>query len=147
MTPEEAERLSALHEKAMRGAGNAWTAADFLAFAESPGAMILTRENALLAGRVAGPEAEIAALAVHPDARRQGLARALIADFLAAAFEAGAQEAFLEVAESARAARALYRATGWREAGLRRAYYRRADGRREDALVLARGAFNGDENT
>jgi ribosomal-protein-alanine N-acetyltransferase len=84
---------------------------------------------------VMGPEAEIADLAVAPEARRLGIGRALLARVLAELGEAGARTVYLEVRESNLAARTLYEADGFESVGRRRGYYRHPV---EDALVLMR---------
>jgi len=84
---------------------------------------------------VLGPEAEIADLAVAPEARRLGVGRALLERVLGELVEAGARTVFLEVRESNQAARALYEASGFDSIGRRRGYYRHPV---EDALVLKR---------
>ncbi len=73
-------------------------------------------------------------LAVVPEARRRGVARALLEDLLERAGAAGAVSLTLEVRVSNFAAQALYRAFGFRLAGLRRGYYRDTG---EDALIMA----------
>ena len=72
-------------------------------------------------------------LAVIPEARRRGVARALVADLLARAGALGATAVTLEVRVSNFAAQALYRAHGFRLAGLRSRYYRETG---EDALIM-----------
>ena len=84
---------------------------------------------------VVGLEAEIADLAVAPEARRIGIGRALLDRALAELGEAGARTVFLEVRESNHAARALYESNGFESIGRRRGYYRHPV---EDALVLKR---------
>jgi len=84
--------------------------------------------------RRAVDEAEILTLAVLPDARRRGVARALMSAALTMAEADGAEVMFLEVGRRNTAARALYAALGFVAAGERRGYY--ADG--EDALLLQR---------
>jgi ribosomal-protein-alanine N-acetyltransferase len=84
---------------------------------------------------VVGPEAEIADLAVAPDARRRGIGRALLERVSAELIERGVRALFLEVRESNRAARTLYEANGFHSVGRRRGYYRQPV---EDALVLKR---------
>ncbi|MEM6619932.1 MAG: GNAT family N-acetyltransferase [Pseudomonadota bacterium] len=86
--------------------------------------------------RSAGPEAEILTLAVAPDARRQGIARALLALGETQARARGVAEMFLEVAQDNHPALALYRGTGYREAGVRKDYYQGPRGARVSALVL-----------
>ena len=85
----------------------------------------------VLARAVAG-EAEILTLAVRPEVRRQGIARALLGAAMREAASCGAGVMFLEVAAGNRPARALYAALGFAEIGRRRRYY--AGG--ADALVL-----------
>lgn len=85
----------------------------------------------VLATAVAG-EGEVLTVAVRPELRRRGLARALLVDLAQAWRAMGTQEAWLEVHADNHGARALYATLGWHETGRRRAYY--ADG--GDALVL-----------
>jgi ribosomal-protein-alanine N-acetyltransferase len=82
---------------------------------------------AVVEGRIAGfivtrqtapGENEILNLAVGREFRRRGVARALLAEALAAG---GAW--YLEVRESNSAAAALYRQAGFRAVGVRRGYY------------------------
>ena len=82
-------------------------------------------------------EAEILTLAVHPTARRRGIAARLTAQAAAAARSLGVVRLFLEVAEDNAPARALYAALGFQPAGRRRGYYARKDGPAADALILA----------
>ena len=84
---------------------------------------------------VMGPEAEIADLAVAPEARRLGIGRALLGRVLTELGEAGVRTVYLEVRESNQAARTLYEANGFGSVGRRRGYYRQPV---EDALVLTR---------
>lgn len=77
-------------------------------------------------------ELQITALAVHPDHRRQGLARQVLEAMLRLGREAGATRATLEVASTNGAARALYAGLGFNDVAVRRAYYRNGD----DAVIL-----------
>ena len=72
-------------------------------------------------------------LAVLPGARRRGLGRVLLEDFLAAARAEGAPDAWLEVAVDNVAALALYRAYGFEDVRVRTKYYQ-PEG--IDALVM-----------
>jgi ribosomal-protein-alanine N-acetyltransferase len=87
-----------------------------------------------------GPgEAQLLNLSVVPDARRQGLGRALLERFMEDALRCGAEQVFLEVRVSNRPAMALYEAFGFAAVGRRLEYYpatRRAPA--EDALVMRR---------
>ncbi|HEY3214938.1 MAG TPA: tRNA (adenosine(37)-N6)-threonylcarbamoyltransferase complex dimerization subunit type 1 TsaB [Candidatus Eisenbacteria bacterium] len=72
-------------------------------------------------------------LAVVPEERRRGVARALVADLLERARERRVPSLTLEVRVSNFAAQWLYRAYGFRLAGLRHGYYRDTG---EDALIM-----------
>ena len=89
-------------------------------------------------GRVIGPEAELLTLATDPAARRQGLARTLMARFEAEARARGAQTLFLEVAENNVPALALYSGCGYARAGRRPAYYRMENAQPVAALLLCK---------
>jgi len=84
----------------------------------------------LVARRVAADEAELLNLVVAPEFRRKGLARALLQDLLAAPAAAAQAQAwpgktslYLEVRESNRAARNLYKSMGFQEVKIRPDYY------------------------
>lgn len=85
--------------------------------------------------RSAGHEAEILNLAVAPQSRRRGVARALLLTGLDAARAAESATVFLEVRESNLGAIRFYQDHGFRATGRRRSYYRDPP---EDALVLSR---------
>lgn len=78
-------------------------------------------------------EAHIATLAVHPDCRRQGLAREMLAVALQEAIHRKMILATLEVRSSNQAAQQLYRHFGFEVAGQRPRYYR---DNLEDALIM-----------
>jgi len=80
---------------------------------------------------VAGGEAEILTLAVVPQARGQGLGRALLHAAIAQSEALGAEAVFLEVGADNPHALALYAGLGFAKVGLRNAYYTSGD-----ALVL-----------
>jgi len=80
-----------------------------------------------------GPEAELANLAVAPEAQGRGIAGALLDHLLDEAERDGVRTVFLEVRASNAAALALYQGRGFRQVGLRSHYYDRP---REDARVL-----------
>lgn len=79
-------------------------------------------------------ETELLRIAVHPEARRTGLGRALVTTGLHAAACQGSERCLLEVGRANAAAIALYRALGFTDYGIRPAYY--ADG--QDALLMER---------
>ena len=79
-----------------------------------------------------GEEAEIATLAVAPEARGQGLGEAILHALLERLAMRGVRDVFLEVRPSNEQARKLYQRLGFTLVGERANYY--ADG--ESALVL-----------
>jgi len=135
-----ARRLAGVAAAAFAEAGRGWGAAEILAFAGTPGAVVIA-DGAASAGlalmRVAGGEAEILDLGVVPSMRRRGIGAALLASALATARGHGAARLILEVAEDNAPARALYARAGLAPVGRRRGYYRRAGAVRVDALILA----------
>ena len=78
-------------------------------------------------------EAHIGTIAIHPDYRRHGIGRRLLAWALIESQNRGARKAFLEVRRSNLAAQALYRQFGFLAVGVRPRYYQ---DNREDALLL-----------
>ncbi len=133
MTPEA---LAALHATAFSDTPRPWTAAEFASLLGQTGVLLASRSEGFALGRVAGPEAELLTLAVHPDARRQGLATLLMREFEAQAASVGAEECLLEVAASNGPARELYARIGYTSVGRRPGYYRRPTAPPVDALVL-----------
>jgi ribosomal-protein-alanine N-acetyltransferase len=83
--------------------------------------------------RHAAGEAELLRLAVLPEERRRGIARALVAEGIERLLAAGVQVCFLEVRADNGPAIALYERLGFARIGRRRGYYR--DG--SDALRFA----------
>ena len=79
-------------------------------------------------------EAHVATLATHPDYRRQGIGRRLLAHALRHIMQDGARSSFLEVRESNLAAQEMYRKFGYEVTGRRRRYYRDND---EDAILMS----------
>ena len=128
MTPDRLAHLHGLSFTRPRP----WTAAEFAGLLDSPHAFLLARPKGFLLGHVVADQAELLTLAVAPDARRQGIARDLVAEFAATSRARGAARAFLEVAADNGPAQALYLAAGWRESGRRRRYY----GPDLDAIVM-----------
>ncbi|MBF0248863.1 MAG: ribosomal protein S18-alanine N-acetyltransferase [Alphaproteobacteria bacterium] len=131
--------LAALH-----GAGfeDGWSADSLAATIATPGSygfIALDRGEPLgfVLMRVIADEAEVITVTVRPQARRQGVARALMDAALARAAELGATTAFLEVADDNAGAIRLYRMLGFTETGRRPGYYARKTGVRADALTMA----------
>ncbi len=85
--------------------------------------------------RVAGGEAEVLNLAVHPAHRLKGVGRSLLEQIIDRVAKRGANLLFLEVRASNTEAQTFYRRMGFKQVGRRPNYYARP---REDALILAR---------
>ena len=88
-----------------------------------------------------GPgEAQLLNLSVVPEARRTGLGRALLLQFVDDASRLGAEQLFLEVRVRNVGAISLYRAAGFAAVARRVQYYPpdKQNGIREDALVMRR---------
>ncbi|NBD29668.1 MAG: GNAT family N-acetyltransferase [Alphaproteobacteria bacterium] len=132
MTPAE---MAALMARAMPDA-RPWSEAEFAELAARPGAILTGDARALVIGNVVTDEAEIFMVLTDPAHRRQGLARAALAQFEQAVRDAGAHRAILDVAADNRAARALYEGAGYGRIAERRAYYPRANGDAVSALLL-----------
>jgi ribosomal-protein-alanine N-acetyltransferase len=106
-------------------------ASNLILVVQEPGEGLLL--SAYLILRLAGEEAELLRLAVHPQRRRLGLGQALLTHAL---IELGSRQirvCFLEVRADNQAALELYRHFPTRQVSSRPAYYR--DG--SDALILA----------
>lgn len=76
-----------------------------------------------VAFRCAADEAEMLRVAVHPEARRRGLARRLVTEGFEELRRRTVHHCFLEVRPHNVAARALYERLGFEQVGVRKAYY------------------------
>jgi len=85
-------------------------------------------------------EAQVLNLSVVPDARREGIGRALLRLFVEDATNFHVEQVFLEVRTSNTAAIRLYETEGFAPVARRIYYYpgATADGPREDAIVMRR---------
>ncbi|HSC46665.1 MAG TPA: GNAT family N-acetyltransferase [Gammaproteobacteria bacterium] len=92
------------------------------------------RGYVLLRFRRQSTQVRILSLAVDPDARRQGVARALLKEVETAAQEQGVTELILELREDNAVALALYRSLGFDQTGTLLAYYHD----KSDALRLSK---------
>lgn len=121
-----------------------WTVANFRdALAAGYSARVGEREGRIVAYGVLMPapgEAQLLNLSVVPDARRAGLGRELLRQFLVDAQRFNAEQVFLEVRASNIPAIALYERAGFERIARRVAYYpvTALDASREDALVMRR---------
>ncbi|WP_091736281.1 GNAT family N-acetyltransferase [Phenylobacterium immobile] len=137
VTPDEADDLAAVHAQAF---AKPWDAEAFAELLAGPGVFgFVAAKDApqgLILCRAAADELEILTVAVAPDARRRGVAKALMTAAIAAARAAGSSQAFLEVAVDNMEAVGLYAGLGFRRSGVRRAYYDRGPDGQIDALVM-----------
>jgi ribosomal-protein-alanine acetyltransferase len=92
------------------------------------------RGYVLLRFRRQSTQVRILSLAVDPEARRRGVARALLEQLEAAARDGGATELVLELREDNAAALALYQSLGFNQTGTLLAYYHD----KSDALRLSK---------
>lgn len=92
------------------------------------------RAVGFLVAQTGTPEWELENIAVLPECRRQGVARALLSALLSQAHSLLAERILLEVRASNQAAIRLYEASGFRMLARRRDYYRNPP---EDAVILA----------
>jgi len=130
------EALAALHALAFTDTPRPWPAAAFAGLLAEPGTILVAEPQGFALGRVAGPEAELLTLAVHPSARRLGNGRRLVTGYEAEAVARGAGESLLEVAATNAAGRALYAGLGYAPVGRRPRYYHTASGITVDAIVM-----------
>ena len=115
-----------------------WSRGAFMELLDDPRVAFLVAEaSGALRGYVVAwfvlDEGEIGNLAVHGNARREGVGALLLDGAIAAVRKSRVEALYLEVRDSNAAARALYASRGFAEVGRRRDYYRRP---KEDALVL-----------
>ena len=90
----------------------------------------------MLLTRVIVDYGEVLTIGVDPEARRRGVARALLADFLRVCRYDAIAEIALEVAMTNTAARALYAEFGFGQVARRPRYHTGIDGVATDAAVL-----------
>ena len=139
-TRNDLRAIIAIQEKSREA--SRWLLSDYARLLDDSGGLILVAEMPTLdPPRVAGfaafhriiDEAELFNMAVDPDFRRQGAARALLVEARERLLTAGAKRVYLEVRQSNKPAQALYYSLGFAIHSLRKDYYRDPP---EDALVL-----------
>ena len=99
-----------------------WSAADFADLKKS-GCDIIASQNGFIVWRVVADQAEIITIGVHPDARRGGIATAMLVLAETDAKKRGATKMFLEVADNNHPARAMYENNGYKQINIRPKYY------------------------
>lgn len=112
-----------------------WREDEFYALLETPGIFLISHTNGFALGRIAGPEAELLTIAVHPDTQNAGFGARLMDDFLCKATTLGATDIFLEVAENNGAAMALYVKSGFTKVAKRKQYFKQINGPALTALI------------
>jgi len=99
-----------------------WTAADFADLKKS-GCEIIASQNGFIVYRQTLDEAELITIGVAPDARRGGIAAAMLGIMEGELKKNGVKSIFLEVAQDNTSARNLYKQNGFTEIGIRPKYY------------------------
>jgi ribosomal-protein-alanine N-acetyltransferase len=107
-----------------------WSESDFMDLKKS-GCEIVASDNGFIVWRTVADEAEIISIGVAPDARRNGIAGALILLMEQELKKQSVHNVFLEVSEVNTPAKKLYEKYGFRPAGIRPKYY---DG--TDAIIM-----------
>ncbi len=127
--------MAAIHAAAFP-APDAWSRDVLSLQLELPGVFALLHPSGgMILVRVAAEEAEILTLAVAPEVRRGGIAKALLRETAMMAAGMGAAAIFLEVSVANSSARAAYAQAGFKPIGRGRQYY----SYRSDALVFRLG--------
>lgn len=109
-----------------------WSASDFADLKKS-GCEIIVSQNGFAVWRNVADEAEIITIGVAPDARRNGIASAMLVIIEKNIKNQGVKKIFLEVASNNIAGKKLYENNGYKVVGMRPKYY---DG--IDAILMAK---------
>ena len=109
-----------------------WSASDFADLKKS-GCEIIVSQNGFAVWRNVADESEIITIGVAPDARRNGIASAMLAIIEKNIKNQGVKKIFLEVASTNIAGQKLYENNGYKVVGMRPKYY---DG--IDAILMAK---------
>lgn len=135
----EADLLAAIHKECFP---NYWNIDAFSDFFSVSGTHALLMQDGqplgMLVYRQAHEDADIITVCVLPQARRSGIARALMTIAMASLKEMGAKKLFLDVEDGNSAALALYESLGFTHIRRRKLYYRQKNGSYTDALVMSR---------
>ena len=109
-----------------------WSASDFADLKKS-GCEIIVSQNGFAVWRNVADESEIITIGVAPDARRNGIASAMLTIIEKNIKNQGVKKIFLEVASTNIAGQKLYENNGYKTVGIRPKYY---DG--VDAILMAK---------
>ncbi len=99
-----------------------WSDVDFADLKKS-GCEIIASQNGFIVWRAVADEAELITIGVAPEARRTGIAAAMLGLMDGELKKSGIKSVFLEVAENNTAARKLYEQNGYVQVGVRPKYY------------------------
>jgi len=113
-----------------------WRAEEFEGLLKTRGIFLISHTNGFALGRIAGPEAELLTIAVHPEAQNAGHGSRLVDDFLCKAATSGAKDIFLEVAENNPSAIALYLKSGFKQVAKRKEYFKQINRPAHTALIF-----------
>ncbi len=142
LTPEMSEQIQAVAEIERQIFSDAWNSTSLIQTLEqSHTYAVCAVESELASERVQGylivyqsfEEADIARIAVSPDARRLGVADALLETYWSYCKTHGITRILLEVRSSNKAAISLYRKHGFIQLGKRKDYYTKP---LEDGIVM-----------
>ncbi len=114
------KELADLHAKCFPN--KPWSADDFADLQKS-GCEIIASQNGFIVYRAVADEAEIITIGVHPDARRAGIAAAILGIIENDLKKRGISHIFLEVAADNTPAQSLYKNAGYQTVGVRPKYY------------------------
>jgi [ribosomal protein S18]-alanine N-acetyltransferase len=136
--PGDAQEIAGLHAKELPPG---WPAREIArSCADASRFVLKALSGRALAGfailQFAAGEAELLAIAVRTEKRRQGLAFAILETALAACVDKAVDRIFLEVAESNEPAIKLYNKFGFKVVGRRPGYYEAARSAPETALIM-----------
>lgn len=109
-----------------------WGAGDFAELKKS-GCEIIASDNGFIVWRTVCDEAELITIGVAPNARRGGIAEAMLEIMVRELKKSNVKKIFLEVAADNTPARTLYEKNGFQAIGRRPKYY---DG--VDAVLMSR---------
>ncbi len=112
--------LANLHAKCFPN--KPWSASDFADLKKS-GCEIIASQNGFIVYRQTLDEAEIITIGVAPDARRSGIAAAMLGIVEQELKKSGVKSIFLEVAKNNAPARKLYEQNGYVQIAVRPKYY------------------------
>lgn len=132
------DELATMHAACFTQAPRAWRSSEFQSLLSSPHTYLFEKAQGFAVFRIAGPEAELLTIAVHPTAQKQGIAIKLLQELHGFALEKGVEEVILEVSEKNPAGIALYQRAGYLRCGGRKDYYNEPNGKKTNAIVMSK---------